>query len=47
MRAELIEKKGGQVRCDMTAGDIGMSRDRESSVFWSPDSKRLPTCRPT
>jgi hypothetical protein len=41
VRAELIEKASGQVRCDMTADDIGLGRDREGNVLWSPDSKRF------
>lgn len=41
VRAELIEKESGQVRCDMTADDIGLGRDREGKVLWSPDSKRF------
>src|SRR5436190_3651980 len=40
-RAELIEKESGKVLCDMTADDIGLGRDREGSVLWSPDSKRF------
>jgi hypothetical protein len=41
VRAELIEKESGQVRCDMTADDIGLGGDREGNVLWSPDSKRF------
>ena len=41
VRAELIEKASGQVRCDMTADDIGLGSDREGDVLWSPDSKRF------
>jgi hypothetical protein len=41
VRAELIEKASGQVRCDMTADDIGLGFDREGNVLWSPDSKRF------
>jgi hypothetical protein len=41
MRAELIEKESGQVRCDMTSDDIGVGADREGTVVWSPDSKRF------
>lgn len=41
VRAELIEKENGQVRCDMTADDIGLGSDREGHVLWSPDSKRF------
>ena len=41
VRAELIEKGSGQVRCDMTADDVGLGGDREGDVFWSPDSKRF------
>ena len=40
-RAELIEKEGGKVLCDMTADDIGRGRDREGIVLWAPDSKRF------
>ena len=39
--AELIEKATGQVLCDLTGDDIGAGGDREGSVLWSPDSKRL------
>jgi hypothetical protein len=41
VRAELIEKASGQVLCNMTADDIGLGRDREGNVLWSPDSKRF------
>lgn len=40
-RAELIEKKSGQVLLDMTADDIGTGSDREGKIVWSPDSKRF------
>lgn len=40
-RAELIERASGRVRCDITADDIGLGRDREGNVLWSPDSKRF------
>jgi len=40
-RAELIEKKTGQVLLDMTADDIGNGADREGRIVWSPDSKRF------
>lgn len=40
-RAELIEKKTGQVLCDLTPGDIGTGADREGDALWSPDSKRV------
>ncbi|MEO6970411.1 MAG: hypothetical protein ABI217_05915 [Chthoniobacterales bacterium] len=40
-RAELIEKKTGQVLCDLTADDIGTGADREGDALWSPDSKRV------
>lgn len=40
-RAELIEKKTGQVLLDMTAEDIGKGADREGKILWSPDSKRF------
>jgi uncharacterized delta-60 repeat protein len=39
--AELIEKATGQTLCDLTNADIGVGRDREGSVLWSPDSKRF------
>jgi hypothetical protein len=41
MRAELIEKKTGQVLCDLTAHEIGTGADREGEALWSPDSKRV------
>ena len=41
VRAELIEKESGQVRCDMTVDDIGLGADREGNVLWSPDSQRF------
>ncbi|MCA1601128.1 MAG: SH3 domain-containing protein, partial [Acidobacteria bacterium] len=41
VRAELIEKETGQIRCDMTADDIGLGPDREGDVLWAPDSKRF------
>ena len=41
IRAELIEKKTGQVLLDMTADDIGSGADREGKIVWSPDSKRF------
>jgi hypothetical protein len=41
VRAELIEKANGQVRCDMTVDDIGLGPDREGNVLWSLDSKRF------
>jgi hypothetical protein len=41
VRAELIEKKTGQVLLDMTADDIGIGADREGEIVWSPDSKRF------
>ena len=41
VRAELIERESGEVRCDMTADDIGLGSDREGKVLWSPDSKRF------
>jgi hypothetical protein len=37
-RAELIEKKTGNVLCDLTADDIGTGPDREGEALWSPDS---------
>lgn len=40
-RAELIEKKTGQVLCDLTPDDIGTGADREGDALWSPDSKRV------
>ena len=40
-RAELIEKKTGNVLLDMTADDIGTGADREGKIVWSPDSKRF------
>jgi hypothetical protein len=40
-RAELIEKKTGQVLLDMTADDIGRGAHREGQIMWSPDSKRF------
>jgi hypothetical protein len=40
-RAELIEKKTGQVLLDLTADDIGTGAQRDGSVLWSPDSKRF------
>ncbi len=40
-RAELVEKKTGQVLLDMTADDIGTGSDREGKIVWSPDSKRF------
>jgi hypothetical protein len=40
-RAELIEKKTGQVLLDMTADDIGGGADREGKIVWSPDSMRF------
>ncbi len=41
VRAELIEKKTGRILCDLTADDIGAGTEREGTVLWSPDSKRL------
>jgi hypothetical protein len=41
VRAELIDKKTGQVLCDLTPDDIGTGADREGEVLWSPDSKRF------
>ncbi len=40
-RAELIDRKNGQVLCDLTPDDIGTGADREGEVLWSPDSKRF------
>jgi hypothetical protein len=40
-RAELIDRKSGQVLCDLTPDDIGTGADREGEVIWSPDSKRF------
>ena len=40
-RAELIEKKTGQVLLDLTADDIGTGVQRDGSILWSPDSKRF------
>jgi hypothetical protein len=41
VRAELIEKKSGNVLCDVTRDDIGVGSDREGEVLWAPDSKRF------
>jgi hypothetical protein len=41
VRAELVEKKTGQVLYDLTADDIGTGWQREGTVLWSPDSKRF------
>ncbi len=41
VRSELIEKKTGQVLCDLTSDDIGTGAEREGEVLWSPDSKRF------
>lgn len=41
VRAELIEKKTGQVLLDMTADDIGTGTQRDGSILWSPDSQRF------
>jgi hypothetical protein len=43
-RAELIDQKSGAVLCDLTSDDIGIGRDREGEVLWSPDSKRFAYC---
>jgi len=40
-RAELIERKTGQILCDLTPDDIGTGADREGDALWSPDSKRV------
>lgn len=40
-RAELVEKRTGQVLLDLTADDIGTGAQRDGSVLWSPDSKRF------
>lgn len=40
-RAELIEKKTGQVLLDLTADDIGTGAQRDGSILWSPDSNRF------
>ncbi|MGI8482123.1 MAG: hypothetical protein ACR2MF_08680, partial [Chthoniobacterales bacterium] len=40
-KAELIEKSSGKTVRDLTADDIGLGRDREGVVLWSPDSKRF------
>jgi hypothetical protein len=41
VHAELIEKKSGQVLCDLTRDDIGTGAQREGEALWSPDSKRV------
>ncbi len=41
VRAELVEKKTGEVLCDLTADDIGTGWQREGTVLWSPDSRRF------
>lgn len=41
IRAEVIEKKTGQVLCDLTPHDIGSGAEREGEALWSPDSKRV------
>jgi hypothetical protein len=39
--AELIEKEGGRVLCDLTPDDIGTGPEREGEAMWSSDSKRV------
>jgi hypothetical protein len=41
VRAELIDKKSGEVLCDLTRDDIGTGAHREGEVLWSADSKRF------
>lgn len=41
VRAELIEKKTGEVVLDLTADDIGTGAQRDGSILWAPDSKRF------
>ena len=41
VRAEVIERKSGEVRGDLTATDIGTGAEREGEILWSPDSKRF------
>jgi hypothetical protein len=40
-RAELIEKKTGQVLLDLSADEVGTGVSREGAILWSPDSKRF------
>jgi uncharacterized delta-60 repeat protein len=39
--AQLIDKDGSRMVCDLTGADIGVGGIREGSVLWSPDSKRF------
>lgn len=41
VRAELLERKTGEVLRDLTAEDIGTGAQRDGVVLWSPDSKRF------
>jgi hypothetical protein len=41
VKAELIEKKSGKVIVDLTREHIGVGRQKEGEVMWSPDSKHF------
>jgi hypothetical protein len=41
VRAELIDRKSGEVLCDLGRDDIGTGAHREGEVLWSSDSNRV------